>query len=299
MSLKTAITATLVAFASAAIGQQAITYTHHHAYPAPLNNAASLVTGGGEIQVIARRQWVGLDGAPQALWASGHAALRNFGATAGISLHHQQVAVEKYSEATAFFAKSVRISGSEYLGLSLSAGLSFYDGNFAKLDPADAAFRDDVRQTDFLTGFGIVVYRPERYYVGLSLPRLALSALGEGGQGRQYNPSRQYHLTAAALFPIATEFHVKPALLVSHAGNMRPQAEIGALLYVKRVFGIGLNARTYGDMAGMAHLHLQGFSIAYGYQFNTRSQIGKRNLENQTHEIGVTYRFGESKKSLL
>src|SRR5690606_30907933 len=157
MSLKTAITATLVAFASAAIGQQAITYTHHHAYPAPLNNAASLVTGGGEIQVIARRQWVGLDGAPQALWASGHAALGSCGATAGISLHDQQVAVDTYSGATAFVAKSARISASEYLGLALSAGLSSHHGNLAKLHPADAAFPDDVRQTAFRPGLGLVV----------------------------------------------------------------------------------------------------------------------------------------------
>ncbi len=297
--MKTIVAATLMALVSAANAQRAITYTNYHSIPAPLNNAASLVQGTGEIQFTGRRQWVGLEGAPQALWGSGHIALENLDATSGISLHHQQVAVEKYSEASAFFAKAVRISESEYLGLSLSAGVSFYDGNFAKLDPSDPAFRDDVRQTDFLTGFGVVLYRPDRYYVGLSLPRLALSALGEGGQGRQYNPASQYHLTAAAVFPIGNDFHAKPALLVTHAANMRPQAEIGALFYVKRVFGVGLNLRTYGDMAGMARVNLEGFSLGYGYQFNTRSQIGKRNLENQTHEIGIAYRFGENKRSLL
>ncbi len=297
--MKTVITASLVAFVSAVDAQQAITYTNYHSVPTPLNHAASLIQGTDEIQFTGRRQWVGLEGAPQALWGSGHIALKHLGAAAGLSLHHQKVAVENYSEASAFFAKSVRISESEYLGLSLSAGVSFYDGNFARLDPADPAFRDDIRATDFLTGFGIVLYRPERYYVGLSLPRLALSALGDGGQGRQYNPRKQYHLTAAGVFAISNDFHAKPALLVTYAASMRPQAEIGVLLYVKRVFGIGLNLRTYGDMAGMARINVEGLSLGYGYQFNTRSQIGKRNLENATHEIGIAYRFGEGKRSLL
>ncbi len=285
--------------AFSAHAQQAITYTGYQSTPTPLNNAASLIHGASEFQVTGRRQWVGIDGAPQALWGSVSLARPRIGAAIGLSVHHQEVAVERYSEATAFFAKAVRISDTEYLGLSLSAGLSYYNGNFAQLDPADPTFRDDIRYTDFLTGFGIVLYRPERYYVGLSLPRLALSSLGEGGQGRQYNPSRQYHLTAAAVFSLGSDFQLKPGLLVTHAANMRPQAEIGVLCYVKRVFGVGLNFRTYGDMAGMARVNIEGFSLGYGYQFNTRSQVGKRNLENATHEIGIGYRFGQNKASLL
>lgn len=285
--------------AAAADAQQAITYTGYHSTPTPLNNAASLVRGGGEVQVIGRRQWVGIEGAPQALWGSGHVALERISATAGISIHHQRIAVERISEAVVFFAKSVRISEREYLGLSLSAGASYYNGDFAQLDPNDPAFRDNVRETAFLTGFGVMLYRPNHYYVGLSLPRLSLSNLGEGGQGRQYNFSKQYHLTAAALFPMGTDFHLKPALLVTHAENIRPQAEIGALVYLKETFGIGVNVRTYGDMAGMVELLFDGFSVGYGYQFNTRSQIGKRNLENATHEIGIGYHFGKSRSKLL
>lgn len=283
----------MLVWAFASVAQQAITYTNYHGISTPLNNATSLVREGSEFQFIGRRQWVGIDGAPQALWGGGHLWLDAINATAGLTLHHQKVAVETYSEATTFFAKAVRIADHEYLGLSLNLGLSYYNGNFAQLDPTDPAFRDDIRQTDFLTGFGVVLYRPDRYYVGLSLPRLALSSLGQGGQGRQYNPTRQYHLTAAAVFALTADFHLKPALLVTYAQNMRPQAEIGGLIYVKQVFGVGLNLRTYGDMAGMACINIEGFSIGYGYQFNTRSQVGKRSLENQTHEIGFSYRFGK------
>ena len=89
------------------------------------------------------------------------------GATAGLNIRHESLAVEKLTEASAFFAKSVRISENEYLGLSLNAGFSYLDGRFSQLDPMDLAFREDVRETDALVGFGVMLYRPERYYVCL------------------------------------------------------------------------------------------------------------------------------------
>src|SRR3546814_16883651 len=73
------------------------------------------------------------------------------------------------------------------------------DGRFSQLDPMDPAFREDVRETDALVGFGVMLYRPERYYVGLSLPRLMLGNLGVGGGDSRYNFSNLYHLTAGAL----------------------------------------------------------------------------------------------------
>src|SRR3546814_15316594 len=73
---------------------------------------------GGEVSVIGRRQWVGMDGAPTVFWGSGHIGLQRSGATTGITIRHESMAVEKLTEASAFFAKSVRISATEYLGLS-------------------------------------------------------------------------------------------------------------------------------------------------------------------------------------
>src|SRR3546814_18947683 len=91
------------------------------------------------------------------------------------------MAVEKLTEASAFFAKSVRISATEYLGLSLNAGFSYMDGRLSQLDPMDPAFREAVKATDALVGFGVMMYRTERYSVGLSLHRLSLATLGVGG----------------------------------------------------------------------------------------------------------------------
>src|SRR3546814_17532159 len=117
------------------------------------------------------------------------------------------MAVEKLTEASAFFAKSVRISATEYLGLSLNAGFSYMDGRFSQLDPMDPAFREDVKETDALVGFGGMLYRPERYYVGLSLPRLMLGKLGVDGGESRVDFRNLYHLQTGAVLEQGAEFH--------------------------------------------------------------------------------------------
>lgn len=285
------ITLTGVFVTSLALAQQPLTHTQHGKLRTVINPAASLIHLDGEVSVIGRRQWVGIEGAPTVFWGSGHIGFDGIGATAGLNIRHESLAVEKLTEASAYFAKSVRISESEYVGLSLNAGFSYLDGRFSQLDPMDPAFREDVRETDALVGFGVMLYRPERYYVGLSLPRLMLGNLGLTGDSR-YQFTNIYHLTAGALFHLGTDFQFRPSLLVTYAESLRPQAEASAMFFVKEVFGIGANVRTYGEIAGMAQFNFSGFGLGYSYQFNPGNQPLNRRINNTTHEIGLSYRFG-------
>src|SRR5690606_35878410 len=284
------ITLTGVFVTSLALAQPPLTHTQHGKLRTVINPAASLIHLDGEVSVIGRRQWVGIAGAPTVFWGSGHIGFDGIGATAGLNIRHESLAVQKLTEASAYFAKSVRISESEYVGLSLNAGFSYMDGRFSQLDPADPAFREDVRETDALMGFGIVLYRPDRYYVGLSLPRLMLGNLGVGSDGR-YNFHNLYHLMAGALFNLGTDFQFRPSVLTTYSESLRPQAEISALFFVKRTFGLGMNIRSYGELAGMAQFHFGGIGLGYSYQFNPGSETLDRRISNTTHEIGLNYRF--------
>lgn len=274
-----------------ASGQHALTHTQHGALRTVMNPASSLMHMDGEVNVVGRRQWLGMEGAPQVFWGSGHLGIQHFGATAGFQVRHESLALERLTEASAFFAKRVRISAIEYVGLSLNAGIGYLDGRFSQLDPMDPAFREDVKETDALIGFGVMLYRPNHYYVGLSLPRLMLGSLGVGSEHR-YNFRNQYHLTAGALFALSTDFQFRPSLLVTYADNLRPQVDISALVFIKDVFGIGMNLRSYGDIAAMAQVNFGGVGLGYSYQFNPSDEPLNRRIGNNTHEIGINYRFG-------
>ncbi|WP_177181250.1 PorP/SprF family type IX secretion system membrane protein [Parapedobacter koreensis] len=278
--------------AAAVVAQQPLTPTQYSDVRTPQNAAESLMEPEGGISMLGRRQWVGLEGAPTVYWGSGHVGFRSFGATAGVNLRHEILAVEELTEVSVFFAKSVRISETEHLGLSLSAGFSYLDGRFSQLDPQDGAFREDVRETDALMGFGVVLYRPDRYYVGLSLPRLMLGSLGVGSDSR-YHFRNIYHLTAGAVFGSGGDFQFRPSLLVTYSESLRPQAEVSAMFFARHAVGLGINIRSYNGLAGLARINVKRFGIGYSYLFGARNEGLSRGINNNTHEIGLNYRFGD------
>lgn len=265
-------------------------YSQFGSIAAPVNPAASLLRNDvGEISVVGRRQWAGMEGAPTYYWGTGYVALQGHEAKIGLNVRHENVAVEKNSEFSAYFAKAVRLSFEHYLGMSLNAGMTLYDGRFSSVDPGDPLFKEDIRESDALVGFGLMLYSPERYYVGLSLPRMTLSTLGVGKETR-YNFRNQYHLLAGGWIWMGSDMELNPTVLVTHANGFRPQVDLTTLLYFKKMVGIGAGLRSYGDLTGMIQLNFEGFGIGYSYQFNPKNEPLNRRISNTTHEIGVSYR---------
>lgn len=289
------ITTVLLAVVGSLHAQQTMTYNQYGSMITPLNTAGSLLDSAGSVGLLGRRQWVGIEGAPQAFWMSGHIPVKGFAANAGLNARHESLAVEQSSEVSAFVAKSVRLSSNDYLSVSLSAGFSYYRGNFSSMDPNDPAFgRNDIRETDALAGFGLMLYRRKKYYIGVSLPRLSLSDLGSGGTNRQYRFYNQYHIMAGYQLPLASDFELRPAVLVTYSRNEKTRADVSAMVFAKQLFGLGVNVRTYGHVAGMAQVNVKQLGIGYSYQFHPNRQPLTRQINNAAHEIGLSYRFGNA-----
>lgn len=191
-----------------------LNHAHYGSCGVSANPALSLLSTKGSLSFTGRQQWVGVDGAPRVFWGSGHIGLERLGATAGVHLSQDRVGVERHTEASLFFAKSVRISERDYIGLSLNAGLAHYDARYSSLDGADPSFRDDVLESDALLGFGAVIYRPDVYYAGISMPRFTMGGVGVFGDTR-YNFQNSYYFTGAIVLPVGEELHLRPSVLVS------------------------------------------------------------------------------------
>lgn len=132
------------------------------------------------------------------------------------------------------------------------------------------------------------------------MPRLALSDLGSGGDlNRQYNFSNQYHVMGGAVFRLDQSFDLKPAFLASYIPGMPLQADFSAMIYVQKIAGLGLNARTNNDLSALLEIMVGPMKLGYSYQFNSNDNPLKRRIDNATHEIGLSYRFGSTKAGIL
>lgn len=267
-----------------------LSHGHYSTYGLSANSALSLLAPEGSVAFIGRQQWVGLDGAPQVFMGSGHIGLSRIGATAGMVLRQDRIGPERHTEASVFFSKSVRLSEKDYIGLSLNAGLVHLDARYSRIDPTDPSFRDDVTEADALLGFGAIYYRPEVFFVGVSLPRFTVGGVGVFGDTR-YNFSNLYNLSAGVLLPLGSEMHLRPSVQVFHSGDIGTHVDGSAMIFMKRMVGLGIGARSQGDLSGLLRVHHSGFGIGYSYQFNPGNEPLNRQISNSTHEIALSYNF--------
>ncbi len=261
------------------------------------NSSLSLLSPEGGAGFMMRQQWVGLDGAPRSFVGTGHVGLARIGATMGIAVRQDGVGVERHTEASAFFAKSIRLSKSDYLGISMNAGLVHYVAHFSTLDPSDPSFRDDVVERDGLLGIGLVLYRTEVYFIGASLPRITRGGVGTFGDTR-YEFQNQYHLMGGIVFGLDERIHLRPSVQAMYNAATGLQMNASAMLFADRKVGLGMGVRTQGELSALLRLHISGFGLGYSYQFSPGDKPLNRRINNSTHEIGLSYEFSGKQRML-
>ena len=272
-------------------GQQTFSYTQYMNNLTPINPASSLMDNEGSLNLLARKQWVGIAGAPTTLFFNGNIPIENTKASIGGIVENDQFAVENLTEINVYFAQSVRIGDEQFLSASLNAGFRNYATSYAQLDPTDPVLRDDVRENKPNAGFGVMYYS-KFYYLGVSVPELTIRNLGQGSLLDNNYFRNNYFFTAGATLKVSDGIQIKPSALLSYTRGVPFVADISSTLVLKRVLGIGLNYRTDNEVALIVTTNFPNFNIGYSYQFGATATT-LAGYSNATQEITLSYRFGK------
>ncbi|HVW94509.1 MAG TPA: PorP/SprF family type IX secretion system membrane protein [Mucilaginibacter sp.] len=293
------ITALMATGKIAGAQTQQFSYTQYMDNLTPLNPAYSVLDQAWSVNTMARKQWVGIDGAPTTFLINGNMPLSSINASAGLVVLNDKFAIERQTEANAYFAKAIQLGQNNYLAVSLNAGLRNYVANYSQLDPGDPVFANDVRQTRPNVGFG-VMYFSDWYYLGVSVPELTITSLGTASVQDNNNFKSHYYFTGALLTRFDDDFTFKPSVLFSYARGVPLITDFSGIVYVRQTLGIGGSYRLNAEAAGIITLNLDQFHIGYSYQFGTSSDnLGGFHMA--THEVTLGYRFGKgiTKRKLL
>jgi type IX secretion system PorP/SprF family membrane protein len=269
--------------------QQTFSYTQYMNNLTPINPTHALMDTNGSFNMLARRQWAGVDGAPTTLFFDGNLPVESTKGAAGLIVENDKFGVESLTEINAFYAQSVQISETQFLAVSFSLGYKNYVANYSQLDPNDPALSPDTRESKPNVGFGVMYYA-KSFYLGVSVPELTVRNLGEASLLDNNYFRNNYFITGGFTLEPVDGIKLKPAALISYTRGVPLITDVSAMLVIKDFLGVGANYRTNNDAAMVFTMNFSNFHVGYSYQFGLSStSIG--GYTNATQEITLGFRL--------
>ncbi len=182
----------------------------------------------------------------------------------------------------------------------LSMGLSFtgyhfkINTNLIKLeDQNDPLLNSDLQKGIFVpdASFGVYLLNA-KYSAGISADQMfqAVAKIGSDAYGR-FKMSRQYYLFGNYSFEYGPYNEIQPSILVKMSEQFRPQADIGVTYIANKSFWVGLTYRTSNAIIANIGVKYQKIFIGYSLDF-TLQQIQR--ISYGTHEVTFAIKFGDN-----
>jgi type IX secretion system PorP/SprF family membrane protein len=213
----------------------------------------------------------------------------------GLSFLSDRIGVTKQNGVYLDYAYRLNLSEGRMLSLGLKAGVNFYEAGLAGLqtnDPNDPVFSQDINRK-FLPNLGVgAFFSAERYYFGLSAPKLIENKINANGFSSMGISREQIHLffMAGYVFDINKIVKFKPSVLTSFVANAPVSLDLtGTFLLYDRLW-LGAMYRVGDSFGGLFQVQVTNqLKVGYSYDLSI-SQLSAYN--NGTHEIMIIYDFG-------
>ena len=221
-----------------------------------VNPAYAGARGVPSLMAIYRSQWVGFEGAPQSILASFNGPFLAKRVGVGATISHTKIGLQRDLQGTVAYSYDMVAQEEFSLRIGLSGSLRSLGFDYSKAQPAQTGDLsvEDQRITDFYGNVGAGVYGTimERYYFGVSVPRLYSNAIGLSNINATVLAKEVQHFygMAGAILPISEDISLMPAILLKYVKNAPFDADINLNLDIRKKFTAGISYRLGGDGSG-------------------------------------------------
>jgi type IX secretion system PorP/SprF family membrane protein len=269
--------------------QQDAMFTHYMYNTLWLNPAYAGSRDALTLTGIHRSQWVNFDGAPNSQSFTMHAPLLNGKAGGGLSVLNDAIGVTKSTLVALDFAYRVKLTEKSKLAFGLKGLANFYRNELSKLQldqQSDIAFAQNNNRILPNAGAGIY-YSHERFYLGVSTPRLLENKLGDASSVNS-KEQRHYFLILGSVFNLTKTLKLKPTAFVKATAGAPLEGDITGTFIFNNKFNLGAAYRT-GDAASilLGYNFTEQFYLGYSFDWSTANTTGKYN--SGSHEIMLRY----------
>lgn len=249
--------------------------------------------------LIAREQWIGIDGRPSTQSFTFQTPLKNEAISLGMDVTHDKLGPSETTTVNGDFAYRFKLTETSKLAFGVKAGLDLWKADLEGIgQEGDPLFMSNITTTP-LPNFGAGIWwHSQKHFVGLSTPRLLEKELDKSGNTTEQGEIRRhYYLMAGYVFELNPIIKFKPTGLFRMEEGGVNSFDIGAnFMFVDRLW-VGAAYRDSESAGINASYSIQDFfRIGYAYDF----QIGGLSGYNSgSHEIMMSYDFSFKKHNLM
>lgn len=252
-----------------------------------INPAYAGVYNNFNANIISRKQWAGIEGAPLTNMLSLHSSVSDDFGT-GLLVVNDQLGVNSNTEAQLAFSYKL-FSGSKTLAFGVQGGMINYNYDYSKLN---LEYLDDTgldmnneRFTKANFGGG-VFYMTDYFFVGLSVPRILNVEVNDGmTSSTRYKP--HYYLSGGWVIKSksVSEILFKPTFLVRYTSNAQLSADISMNALFANTIWAGVTLRNLNGVAVNTQLQInRKFRFGYSFELSTNKLV----RDNYgTHELSL------------
>lgn len=289
-------------------GQQEGQHTQFFYYKLGYNPAYAGSSDAACLTALYRKQWIGLDGAPETQLLSFNMPLLNQRIGIGGNLVRYTVGVTEMYTAEAVYSYRLEL-GHGMLGLGLNGSVRSISQDFTRVrgiqpNELDASIPEG-RQQKYLLNFGAgLYYSTEHFYAGISTPRFLKNNIDFADLSKDQVISREVthvYFMMGVLFDVGDYTQFQPQVLIKYVENAPADADINfSLIFDERIVaGMtyrlgGASTTTVGEsldlIVGMQMNDYLYFGLSYDLTFSDIRDYSSGSLEGV-----LRFCFGESR----
>ncbi|GEP98764.1 PorP/SprF family type IX secretion system membrane protein [Chitinophaga cymbidii] len=245
--------------------------------------------------VVARNQWLGMEGAPKTGTFSFYSPLKATNTSIGFLAMQDKITIYSQTGVHLNISQKVKLNKKLTLAMGLKGGMEQFRENNTHLATDDPVFAQDQRYWKTDIGFGFMLYS-EKFFVGLSAPSFHNFDIGNSVNKVAFK--RHMYLHGGMILDVNKDIKFRPGLLFRQVGGAGVQMDVNASFLFKDLVWVGATWRTEKTAAAMVQLQIaKSLQLGYAYDFASASYL--KGMQNGSHELMLNYRFSLVKGKTL
>ncbi len=270
--------------------QQDPQYTQYMYNTMSINPGYTGSTKVATVTLLARTQWVGIDGAPDTQVLSYDTNLDWRGLGLGFNVVNDKIGPSREITLDGNLSYGIRLNEDAKLALGLKLGIRHLNVDWGLVNLKDDNDENTQNFNKFLPSVGAgIYYYTNKFYLGVSVPNiLTTKHYNEVNQKVGYERFHMFGIMGY-VFDLTETIKLKPSVLVKGVEGAPLSVDLSANLLFNKRFYVGLAYRWDDACSAMIGFHVNDrILIGYGYDLTTSSYSP---YNSGTHEVVLQFKF--------